>query len=895
LSGNRERETFWENTETIKVLHLDDDSVDHILLSKNIKKIEPNIELVWFASGEKAAEEIEKTGYDCIICDFQMPDMDGMEFLMLIREKHLEIPFIFYTGQGNEQVAAEAFRSGADDYYSKDEGFAQYQRIAASIYKNVRAYRNSQNYQYAVKALKKSDERLTLAGKALYDVMYDWDLRTNKIYWFNKFEESLGYSEGEIDTSIDGWAKLLHPEDRERILPLLEKDKQEGKILAYEYRMRAKDGSYRFWQERGYPQKDVNGKIVRWIGVCRDITEKKDLEEKLQYNLDVLEKAQEMAHMGSYSLDFNTGLWECSEVLDEIFGIDSSFPRNIEAWISLIHPDDKEKTADHLQNHVMAKGNPFDAEYRIVRPDNGKTTWVHGVGKVYRNDSGEPMTMIGAIRDITTSKITETNLLAQNEKLLKLLDSMPVLADAFDKDGNILYWNKECERVTGYSSEEICNNPKALELLYPDNEYRQYVMNTIEQSKYDFINLEFKLTAKDGKEKTVSWSNVSSKNPIQGWHTWAVGVEKTEIETSQKMVAELQNCMEQAERLVKVGSWTWDFGTLENHWSPGMYSITEREEKLGPTKTVEEWLELIHPEDRLRIMNKFDRLHNERSTEFDDDFRLVTPSGKIKHISMKGNTIIEDNNLAKVYGAIVDVTSRQEAEDALQLALDKLKRSNADLKAFSYTVSHDLRAPLRRIKGFVELLHAEYIETTDENVEMIIDNIVKSCFRMNELIDSIINLAMAQKKELHLDEFDLGHLALDAIRKLKEQEPHRKVKFSCKDVLLTKADKALIKILINNLISNAWKYSSNQEAAVITMGRDRINDVDYFFVEDNGVGMDIEKADEAFQPFTRLRSELNVEGSGIGLATAKRIIEAHGGDIFIQSEPGKGTAIYFKI
>ena len=876
-----------------KVLHLDDDSVDHILLTKNIKKINPEITLQWFATGEEAMMSLSSQEYHCIICDYQMPDIDGMEFLLQLREENNHLPFIFYTGQGNELVAAEAFRNGADDYYSKDEGFAHYHRIAASILKNSRAYRNRKNYEFAINALRKSDERLFLAGKAVQDLMYDWDLVNDHINWFGRFEEALGYEKGEVDDSMEGWAGLLHPDDRKWLLPQLENDKKNGKILSYEYRMKAKDGSYRHWRERGYPQKNSRGEIVRWVGVCKDITYPKELEEKLEYNLDTLEETQKMANLGTYRLDFKSGLWESSQLLDEILGIPPNFEKTIDGWLQLVHSDDKERMRDHLQNYVIAKGNPFEAEYRIVRPDTGKTIWLHGVGKIYQDKAGTTATMIGAIRDITANKESESRLLKENSKLMKILDSMPVLIDAFDDKGNIIYWNKECERVTGYSSKEMCHNPDALAILYPNESNRAKVIKTLEEAKENLYNMDFTLTSKDGEEKTIFWSNVSHQNPIEGWLTWAVGYEKIPSDDTKAHISQLQNSMEQAEKLTKMGSWTWNLETLDNFWTPGMYAITERPVELGPTSTVQEWLELIHPEDRNRVMNNIDKMHNRKSVLFSDEFRLVSASGRIKDIRLKGKTVLQGEHIGMVYGTIIDVTKQKTAERELDLAYKKLQISNRDLKTFSYTVSHDLKAPIRRVAGFIDILKTEIKQFRNAEIDQTLDYIYDSCCKMNRLIDNIINFSVSQDKKISRTEVNLSLLVTKAIERLSQDAPERKYDFNCQEEYLVSADEELLKMLVNNLTSNAWKYTIEAEKASIILGQENIKGENYYFISDNGIGMDQESAAKAFQPFARLSSGLDVDGSGIGLATVKRIVEAHGGDIFIQSERGKGTTIYF--
>jgi signal transduction histidine kinase/PAS domain-containing protein len=223
----------------------------------------------------------------------------------------------------------------------------------------------------------------------------------------------------------------------------------------------------------------------------------------------------------------------------------------------------------------------------------------------------------------------------------------------------------------------------------------------------------------------------------------------------------------------------------------------------------------------------------------------------------------------------------------------ELQNANRELEAFSYSVSHDLRAPLRSIDGFSHALLDDYADQLNEQGRDYLDRIRGNAQRMSMLIDDLLQLSRVTRKTLNKKQINLSELVEETIKKYQEQNLSRKVKIKIAPDIGVNADPDLLAIVIDNLVSNAWKYTSKTEYAQIEFGLERRDGKPIYYVKDNGAGFDMRFSEKIFQAFQRLHADNEYEGSGIGLATVARIINRHGGIIWAEAQVNVGTTIYF--
>ena len=252
------------------------------------------------------------------------------------------------------------------------------------------------------------------------------------------------------------------------------------------------------------------------------------------------------------------------------------------------------------------------------------------------------------------------------------------------------------------------------------------------------------------------------------------------------------------------------------------------------------------------------------------------------------------------------VTDRRRAEEALQqltAGLEQrvrsrtaeLEASNRELESFTFAVSHDLRAPVRHISGYAEILTEELEAREYHYAGGYLARIMVSCRRMQEMIDSLLALSQINRKELQCKQVDLSAIARQILAEMREAEPHRRVDAAIADGIAATGDPALLRSVIENLLHNAWKYTGRKEVAHIEFGVDTAGGETVYYVRDDGAGFDAVYAGKLFTPFQRLHTDAEFAGTGVGLATVQRIIHRHGGRVWAFSEPGRGACFFFTL
>jgi DNA-binding response OmpR family regulator len=258
------------------------------------------------------------------------------------------------------------------------------------------------------------------------------------------------------------------------------------------------------------------------------------------------------------------------------------------------------------------------------------------------------------------------------------------------------------------------------------------------------------------------------------------------------------------------------------------------------------------------------------------------------------NRRMREELLQRDYEAAEARAAQALAEARAELT-SELERKNRELEAFSYSVSHDLRAPLRSIDGFSQALLEDYAPQLDAEGRNHLNRIRSGAQRMGELIDDLLALSRVSRAELHSTRIDLGALAESVLAELRRNAPNRDVEVSVEPALMADADRRLMLVALENLLGNAWKFTGKRDGARIVVGKAQVEHESAFFVRDNGAGFDMRYSNKLFSPFQRLHSPDDFAGTGIGLATVYRVIDRHGGRVWAESAPGEGATFYFTL
>ena len=310
------------------------------------------------------------------------------------------------------------------------------------------------------------------------------------------------------------------------------------------------------------------------------------------------------------------------------------------------------------------------------------------------------------------------------------------------------------------------------------------------------------------------------------------------------------------------------------------------------------YLAFVHPEDREATLAETGKIvAGAKTTAFENRYRCK--DGSYRWLLWKA-AISSDGR--HIFAAARDITDRKNAEQELRQQaqlLDfnntQLEAANKELEAFSYSVSHDLRAPLRGIDGFSQALLEDYADKLDDDGKENLNRVRAASQRMGHLIDDMLNLSRVTRVDFRREQVDLTAVAKAVVAELRKAEPGREVEFVVADGLVADVDARLLRVVLDNLIGNAWKFTGKQAKARIEFGCTDEDGSRVYFVRDNGVGFDMTFSAKLFGAFQRLHAMSEFPGTGIGLATVQRVIRRHGGRVWAEAELGRGATFFFTL
>lgn len=317
------------------------------------------------------------------------------------------------------------------------------------------------------------------------------------------------------------------------------------------------------------------------------------------------------------------------------------------------------------------------------------------------------------------------------------------------------------------------------------------------------------------------------------------------------------------------------------------------------------WADHLHPDDRENSI-RFCQSATDQLRDHQFEYRMLAADGRSVWIHDDVQVITEDGEPVRLQGFMFDISERKKIDEELRRHRDKLesmveqrtaelKTANKELETFSYSVSHDLRAPLRSIDGFSLALEEDYAEVFDDNGRDYIQRVRTATQRMSELIDDLLQLSRISRQPLERQKVDLSQLAEEICTQLHDREPERSVQWHIEKGLKAQGDARLMRIVLENMLNNACKYTSKTAQAQVEFFSEKQGDETVYAVRDNGAGFNMAHAQNLFGAFQRLHHENEFPGTGVGLATVQRIIHRHGGRIWAEAEPDKGACFYFTL
>ena len=654
---------------------------------------------------------------------------------------------------------------------------------------------------------------------------------------------------------------------------------------------------------------DFDGMLLRCL-VLTDLTAQRAAENKANEANEVLrqqnaflERAQQSVGLGWWSSgpDRDSDLtW--SPAIHQIFGVTrEEFDGKVETFFRLLHPDDASRVVDTI-DAALAGRVPYQFEHRVVRPD-GSVRWVLQSAVVERDERGAPRRLLGICLDITDRKRTEEEnreAAAYNRSLIEAsLDPLVTIGP----DGTLTDVNAAAEHATGRGRPELLGTEFSDYFTDPGLAHAGYERAFRDGSVRDYPLV---LRHRDGHTTPVMYNASVYRDASGGVRgLFAAARDVTQIRRAQEALIDSEGRLR----------------TLFEHAPVGMDDVGPHGEFTRVNArfcqicgyTPGELLsmriqDLVHSDDRATVLADLRRLRSGEIESYSLEERLLRKGGEIVWVEANRAAVRDaDGNLRLLVGSVRDTTAQHRAEAevrALTADLEarverrtaELERANENLQAFTYSVSHDLRSPLRALSGFSQALVEEYADRLGETGRGYAARIQAATERMATLIDDLLHLSRVSQAAMNLEPVDLSAEVAAIAAELRTREPGRKVRFTIQDGVVVSADRALIRTVVQNLVENAWKFTGRQDQATIEFGTATGDDGGTcYYVRDNGAGFDPAYAGKLFQPFQRLHATSDFPGTGIGLASVARIVERHGGRAWASGAVGEGATFYFTL
>jgi PAS domain S-box-containing protein len=482
--------------------------------------------------------------------------------------------------------------------------------------------------------------------------------------------------------------------------------------------------------------------------------------------------------------------------------------------------------------------------------------------------------------------------LIESEARFKALHAASFGGIVIHDNGKILDCNQSLSGITGFTNEELIGMD-GFKLIAPDS--LNIVLQNV-QSDYD-QQYEVEGIRKDGSVYPLA---LRGKN-IQYQGRAARVVEFRDISARRQAEDALRE-REERFRQVALASWVWetDLDGRYTYCSDNVIDVLgySPEEMLGKTP-----FDFMPDQEAVRVKGLFTEIMSGKKRIIDLENWNITKDGSEACLLTNGGPFFDKaGNLIGYRGGDKDITDRIRAEAQiekmnkdLQARTEELEQVNQDLETFSYSVSHDLCKPLTIINGYTQLIRDSCSTNMNVDCKSYIQVILDSVQRMDELIDTILKFSSSHSSELDRDMVNLSQIAHEVALELTLTEPSRQVSFRIDNEITINGDARLLRVVLENLIGNAWKYTKKKKNAVIEFGVADVDGKPVCFVRDNGAGFDMVHVENLFTPFKRLFSSEDFLGHGIGLSIVDRIISRHGGKIWAESKPGKGATFFFTL
>ena len=580
----------------------------------------------------------------------------------------------------------------------------------------------------------------------------------------------------------------------------------------------------------------------------------------------------------------------CNRALERLLGYTCDELRG-RMFDDLTYPDDRAACRKLFAQVRDGQRESFELEKRFIRKD-GRVIWARVVVAAIRDAHGRVVHIVGTAEDICARKCAEQAV----RRLGFLVDNAADAVIAVDLDGRLLSWNRGAEQLYGYKAEEVLG--KVGDFLIPQSRILETVIarEKIVRGR-PVVRLETERLRKDGTTIRV----LVTVSPIPDAEGKIVGASAIARDLTERIKAEeaLQRLSavvhSASDAITGVDAWgrvtDWNegaerlYGWKASEISGGDIMLISPPELLGEANWIRE---------EIRAGRRVERL----------DTKRMRKDGRIIPVQLSVSPVVDGDRIVGSSGISHDITARkreQEQSRRLNTELEtrvadrtaQLSAANLELESFNAAVSHDLRGPLSTMRRCLDILTRQ--RGLDQTGRDSLARASRAARRMDRLIDDMMQLARSRGAALKRETVDLTALARGVMGELRLREPERRVEFVCEPGLTVRADRGLLKVALENLLGNAWKYTGKKSRSRIEVGVKRDHGETVYFVADDGAGFDMAYAPKLFRSFARLHSRREFEGTGVGLSIVRSIIERHGGRVWASAAVDRGATFFFTL
>ena len=682
------------------------------------------------------------------------------------------------------------------------------------------------------------------------------------------------------------------------------------------------DGTVHYISVTGRPKFDGEGRFSGYLGIAKEVTERVRAEAALRESEGRYRSVIEVLEEGILVRGRDETFIACNASAEKLLGVPRQKILGRRSLYDLMRFIDEQGLPLQISGRragltALHEGTPEHDFVFGIRREDGSLVWMtSSAHPVFYEGDTKPALAVVSMTDITRRKQAEAALRESEARYRSVIYSLHEGVLVRDRDETFVACNNAAERILGIAAEQIVGKKNLYDVLRFVNE--DGTPATVEQTRRAGVqslrtaqsetNYLFGAVRPDGKLVWVSANAEAVVYPGENEPRGAV-ISMTDI-TEQRLAEQQLRASQALNRMLALALRqstdaivTEDLNGVVTSWNQGCvrlygYSV---EEAVG-RRLDELQLRQLSEEEYAQVLS---RIRAGRHIQ-EEGLHTAKDGRNVIVLTVRAPLQNDRGELAGAISSSRDITELRRAQaeiETLNRELEQrviqrtaeLEAVNRELEAFSYSVSHDLRAPLRSIDGFSELLLERYGNRLDGEGQSQLLRVRTAAQRMAGLIDDLLKLSRVTRHELRRQEVDLSALAETILGNLAHENPARVIQVLVQAGLKVTADPGLMRIVLDNLIGNAWKFTSKGDSAKIEVGTARIKGARAYYVRDDGPGFDMEYADRLFGAFQRLHSDKDFEGSGIGLATVQRILLRHGGRIWAQSAVGKGATFYFAL